>query len=117
MARQPRIEPLGSSHNRAGFSSEVPALDRYLVQQAGQDIARHVAAVFVLIEPPSPAVIGFYTLAATSVLLQALPPSVVKKLPRYPQVPATLLGRLAVDAGARGRGYGSLLIRLPTWLP
>jgi GNAT superfamily N-acetyltransferase len=31
-------------------------------------------------------------------------------LPRYPQLPATLLGRLAVDQGMKGRGLGEFLL-------
>jgi ribosomal protein S18 acetylase RimI-like enzyme len=107
---RPRIEPLDSHHDRAAFSCGTPALDRYLHQQARQDVTKRVAAAFVLTEPPSPAVLGFYTLTAASVQLQDLPPTVVKRLPKYPHVPATLLGRLAVDHRARGRRYGELLL-------
>lgn len=85
-------------------------LDRYLRQQASQDLARRAAAVFVLTERPAPAVLGYYTLSATSILLAELPEAIAKRLPRYPHVPATLLGRLAVDAKARGRGYGEQLL-------
>lgn len=53
---------------------------------------------------------GFYTLSALSIRLQELPADIAKRLPKYPAVPATLLGRLAVDEGARGRRYGELLL-------
>jgi GNAT superfamily N-acetyltransferase len=53
---------------------------------------------------------GFYTLAATSVALEALSPEIAKRLPRYPVVPAALLGRLAVDRSFQGRGLGSVLL-------
>jgi GNAT superfamily N-acetyltransferase len=36
------------------------------------------------------------------------PPS--RKLPRYPLVPATLLGRLAADRHQQGKGYGRFLL-------
>jgi predicted GNAT family N-acyltransferase len=39
-----------------------------------------------------------------------LPDAVAKKLPRYPLLPATLLGRLAVSQGHRGRKLGRLLL-------
>ena len=55
-------------------------------------------------------VIGFYTLASTGVELQSLPQSVFRKLPKYPLVPATLLGRLAVDVRHRGLGLGEFLL-------
>jgi GNAT superfamily N-acetyltransferase len=104
------IEPLAAAHDRAAFACGVDALDHYLRTQAGQDVAKRVAAAFVLTEPPSSAVLGFYTLAATSLLLRDLPAATAKRLPKYPHVPATLLGRLAVDQRARGRGYGELLL-------
>ncbi len=106
----PAIQPLGPHHDRAAFSSGVGPLDRYLHQQASQDLARHAAAVFVLTEPPSSTVLGYYTLSATSILLAELPQAMAKRLPKYPQVPATLLGRLAVEQNARGQGYGELLL-------
>jgi predicted GNAT family N-acyltransferase len=35
---------------------------------------------------------------------------VAKKLPRYPTVPAILLGRLAVSIAFRGQGHGATLL-------
>ncbi len=71
---------------------------------------RRVAVVFVLVGDSPNEVAGYYTLSATGVLLAAAPPAVVKHFPRYPVVPAILLGRLAVDTHFRGRGYGELLL-------
>lgn len=42
--------------------------------------------------------------------LADLPTAVVARLPRYPLVPATLLGRLAVDRRLQGQGLGQLLL-------
>ncbi len=55
-------------------------------------------------------VVGYYTLSATSILLADLPDETARKLPKYPHVPATLLGRLAIDSRCQGRGYGELMI-------
>jgi ribosomal protein S18 acetylase RimI-like enzyme len=55
-------------------------------------------------------VVGYYTLAAASVLLADLPDATAKKLPRYPSVPAIRMGRLAVDQGFKGRGLGGALL-------
>ena len=104
-----RIEPLGSKHNRAAFSCGVEALDRYLERRAGQDVSRHAAAVFVL-TPDGETIAGYCSLSAHVVNLGDLPPNVAEKLPRYPNVPATLLGRLAVSANFRGQGIGELLL-------
>ena len=55
-------------------------------------------------------VLGFYTLSATSIQLADVPAALAKKLPRYPRLPATLLGRLATNLSARGVGLGRLLL-------
>jgi ribosomal protein S18 acetylase RimI-like enzyme len=104
------IEPFGAAHDRAAFSCGVEPLDRYLHQQAGQDVRRNVAAVFVTHEPDLSSIAGYYTLSATSIELTDLPMQVVKRLPRYPVLPAILLGRLAVDRRYRKRGVGELLL-------
>jgi ribosomal protein S18 acetylase RimI-like enzyme len=105
-----RVEPLGKQHDRSVFSCGVGPLDRYLREQAGQDARKRVAAPFVLCEGESNAVLGYYTLSALSVDVGAWPEDVARKLPKYPLVPATLLGRLAVDTTLRGRGAGEYLL-------
>lgn len=104
------VEPLSGRHDRSAFFCGVEALDRYLRAQADQDVRQHIAAVYVLRHRDSGALAGFYTLANTAVELTELPPGRVQKLPRYPQVPATLLERLAVDLQHRKRGLGEFLL-------
>lgn len=103
------VEPLGADHNRKAFSCGVPALDRYLREQAGQDARRRVAAPFVASDDGI-RVLSFYTLSATSIQLTDVPAELATKLPRYPRLPATLLGRLATDLSARGVGLGRFLL-------
>ena len=50
-----------------------------------------------------------FPLASASLLPAGRPAATVKKLPRYPSVPAVRMGRLAVDLGFRGQGLGSAL--------
>jgi GNAT superfamily N-acetyltransferase len=50
------------------------------------------------------------TLSSTAAKLAELPDDVTRPLPRYPLVPATLLGRLAVDKRFQGKGYGRFLL-------
>ena len=102
------IEPLGR-HDRAAFSCAVAELDDYLKRRAGQDVRRRIARVFVCIEDGSDVVLGFYTLSALSIDVSSLPEDQARRLPRHP-VPAALLGRLAVDRSAQGRGLGRLLL-------
>lgn len=105
------IQPLAKHHDRAAFSCGNEILDRYLKEMASQDARRHVAAPFVLVEENSPkTILGYYTLSALSVDLGDLPADVARKLPSYPVVPATLLGRLAVDRHHQGHGIGESLL-------
>lgn len=104
-----RVEALGPQHDRSSFVSGVESLDRYFRSQAGQDARKNMAAPFVLVLPDG-ALGGYYTLSATGVKLTEFPADVTRKLPRYPLVPATLLGRLAVDQNYLGRGYGRFLL-------
>jgi ribosomal protein S18 acetylase RimI-like enzyme len=103
------IEPLGPTHDRQRFVSGIEALDRYLATQASQDVKRRVSNGFVAHDGTG-AIAGYYTFAASSVLLGDLPPDVVKRLPRYPPVPAALIGRLAVDRRFKGMGLGRALV-------
>jgi predicted GNAT family N-acyltransferase len=105
------IEPLGRDHDRAAFSCEAPALERYLKEQAGQDARKNVAAPFVLVSAEGH-VVGYYTLSSSILRSDDLPSDVLKKLklPRYPALPATLLGRLARHSAFRGQGVGELLL-------
>jgi GNAT superfamily N-acetyltransferase len=107
--RAPIVEPLGSQHDRETFTSGVEPLDRYLRAQAGQDARKNIAAPFVLVLSDG-TIAGYYTLASSSLKLSELPDALARRLPRYPLVPATLLGRLAVDARHRGKGFGRFLL-------
>jgi GNAT superfamily N-acetyltransferase len=104
-----RVEVLGPQHDRSKFESGVEPLDKYFRSQAGQDARKNIAAPFVLVLPDN-TIAGYYTLSSTSVMLTDLPEQVARKLPRYPWVPATLLGRLAVDRRHQGTGYGRYLL-------
>jgi GNAT superfamily N-acetyltransferase len=103
------IEPLAAD-DRSAFSFGSSPLDRYLREQAAQDVKRLMASCFVLLEQTTGGVAGYYTLAATSVPAHDLPPEVVERLPRYPVLPAALVGRLAVDRRFPHRGLASALI-------
>ena len=103
------IEPLGT-HDRSTFGCGIEALDRYLRLQASQDVKRLVSSCFVVVETATVTIAGFYTLAATSVAAHDLPPDILKRLPRYPILPAALIGRLAVDERFHRKRLGSALL-------
>ncbi|MEC4594524.1 MULTISPECIES: GNAT family N-acetyltransferase [Nitrospirillum] len=103
-----RIEPL-AAHGRAAFACGVPALDRYFREIVTQDIRRRVSNCFIALSAEG-TVAAYYTLAATSLPITDLPAEDAVKLPRYPLLPAGLIGRLAVDDRFKGQGLGSALI-------
>ena len=53
---------------------------------------------------------GFYTLSAISIEPKDLPPALTKRLPRYPTLPALLVGRSTVDQRYQGQGVGRALL-------
>jgi GNAT superfamily N-acetyltransferase len=103
------IEPLARDHIRDGFDCGKPSLTEFLHTLAGQYERRGAGRTYVALPMGQRVVVGYYTLAASSIELGRLPPKVSKKLPRHP-VPAILLGRLAVDRTAQGRGLGAHLL-------
>jgi GNAT superfamily N-acetyltransferase len=103
------IEPLGA-HDRSAFCCGTEALDRYLREQASQDVKRLVASCFLAVETATQVIAGYYTLAASSVPAGDLPPEVLKRLPRYPALPVALVGRLAVDQRFHRKGLGGALL-------
>jgi ribosomal protein S18 acetylase RimI-like enzyme len=104
------IESLSSAHDRSQFASGSEPLDRYLREQASQDIKRRVATCFVAMPTGKEQIAGYYTLTATSVALGAVADEIAKRLPRYPVVPAALVGRLAVSKEWQREGLGSALL-------
>jgi len=98
------------SEDRSGFDSGTPELDEYLKQRARQDIRRRISGCYIAVDPSSAMIAGYYTISACHVRLTDLPDAWRKKLPRYPNIPAVLVGRLAVDRRFRGRKIGSGLI-------
>ncbi|HEV2405358.1 MAG TPA: GNAT family N-acetyltransferase [Ktedonobacterales bacterium] len=100
-----------SNQDRKAFRCGEPPLDRYLQQQASQDVKRGLAACHVLVDLDNPLqIIGYYTLSNTTVLLDELPQPIQKTARPYSRVPAVLIGRLAVDITFQGRGIGDVLL-------
>ena len=107
------IEPLDSrKHLRSHFCCGKDSLDNYIRKQASQDIKKKVATVFVAIDDADDKakVLAYYTLSAYTVEVTSLDDAFVKSLPRYPLLPATLIGRLAVDRLHTGKKLGKLML-------
>lgn len=103
------IAPLGREHDRSAFSCGQAALDDWFKNRASQDEKRNVARVFVATDAQL-GVVGFYSLSSFTLTIEDLPEQLGRKLPRYDSIPAALIGRLARDVRARGKGIGELLL-------
>jgi predicted GNAT family N-acyltransferase len=102
--------PLSQNHDRKNFSCGEFSLDNYVRTQVNQDIRKKLAACFVLVDNDDK-VTGYYTLSNTSIPASDVPEQMKGKIPRaYNDVPATLLGRLAVDGNSKGQGIGEKLL-------
>jgi GNAT superfamily N-acetyltransferase len=104
-----RVVLLDSSHNRKGFHSGVAPLDEYLHTVVSQDVKRRAATCYVALDKDD-RIAGYYTVAMQHINLPDLPDDLRKKLPRYPTVPAVIMGRLAVDLAFKGIGLGGALL-------
>jgi len=100
--------PFSKSIDRKDFRCGKPELDKYFIEQLGQDEARDAARAHLLMRDDS--VAGFFTISAGAVELTRLPEKVLKKVARYAQVPAAVIGRLAVDLKYKGQGIGGQLL-------
>lgn len=111
-APQYRIEQLDTAkHRREAFRCESSELTQFLQKRARKEMDARASACFVLVGETDPGrIVGYYTLSQTSVSVQKLPVAVAKKLPRYPDLGATLIGRLARDFEWRGKAIGPLLL-------
>jgi ribosomal protein S18 acetylase RimI-like enzyme len=104
------IERLAKAHKRAEFTCGNERIDRYFRETVSQDIKRAYATCFVARDLAADRVAGFYTLSSSNVPLTEVPEPLANKLPRYPTVPAVLIGWLARHSDYAGHGLGAALL-------
>ncbi len=100
-------EPLRSDHQIDGFDSGVPALDQWLMRRALANEAAGATRTFVTCREGR--VVGFYSLAAASIMHSIAPSRIRRNMPD--PVPAIVLARLAVDRSLQGKGVGAGLLQ------
>ncbi len=104
-------EILSPKHRKKEFLCGKNILDKYLHQQANQDIKRKLSVCFVLTDSKTEIIKGYYTLSNNSISKDIIPSKLKKKLPgSYSLIPVTLLGRLAIDENFQRKGTGKLLL-------
>jgi GNAT superfamily N-acetyltransferase len=106
-----RVEPFDlSRHDRTGFDCGRPQANAWLARSAGQAQARHRSSrTFVLTEDGAE-VLGFYALAAHSIMLAQSPADLARgQLASHP-IPCVKIVWLAVSLGRQGEGLGERLL-------
>ena len=101
------IEPLGEEHLLDGFDSGAAPLDEWLVQRAKPNQAAGFARSYVVAEEGR--VVAFSAVSSFSIWRAEATGRARRQSP--PQIPAVLLGRLAVDRRFQGHGLGAALLR------
>lgn len=99
--------PIESTDTVSGFDCGQSELNHYLISNALNNQKAMLSRTYVVCSPER--VLGFYTLAISTVLQAESPPKLVRGMPPYP-VPAILMARLAVDLSAQGLGLGRSLL-------
>ena len=104
-------KPLGPEHNRAAFLCEESSLTEYIKTKARKERDEGFCAVFVAsFSDDDKNIVGYYTVSNFSVELSHISTDISKKFPRYPQVPVTMIGRLARHIDHRKKGIGDYLL-------
>ena len=95
------------------FDCGDPKLNEYQRCFAWQNQVRHcvgVTYVALEVDVSNVVVIGFYTLASSSIANALFPDALGRWLPPYSHIPVVLLARLAVDQRFQCRGVGAQLL-------
>ncbi|MGO9744152.1 MAG: GNAT family N-acetyltransferase [Roseiarcus sp.] len=101
-------EPLNATHDVSEFACGNAVLDNWLKTRALSNQEKGFTAVLVVHEARR--VVGYYGLAPTAVVPNALPRSIRTGQPPDP-VPCLLLGQLATDVAWAGRGVATGLVK------
>lgn len=96
-------------HKKNNFLCSKEPLTIYLQNYAGQDSKRNLVKVYVITNANSE-IIGYYTLTASSLPIDAIPNELLKRPPKGYTYPCILIGRLAIHSKEEGKGYGTALL-------
>lgn len=100
------VEKLTKSHKRKEFDCGIEELNDYLQRFARQQGKNNYGKTYVLTNPDKD-ILGYYSISTISIEPDLLPGS--SNQPKF-QLPAALIGRLAVDKNHKGKKYGTYLL-------
>jgi len=101
--------PLTAKHDTEDFWSGEETLDNWLRERALDNMAVSASRTYVICPPSSLQVIGFYAICMGQIFNQEVIGSMRRNMPR--QIPAVILGRLAIDKKWQGQGLGKELLQ------
>jgi GNAT superfamily N-acetyltransferase len=101
------VEPLEAGHRLDDFDSGETELDEWLARRAWRNQLAGFSRTYVTTDGDR--VVGYHSVSAFAVLRSDATGRARRQAPR--QIPAILLGRLAVDRSAQGHGLGAGLLR------
>jgi len=99
---------LNSAHDCSEFASGELILDEWLRDRALHNIQIGASRSYVVCPQNSQKVVGYYAVCMGQVLSQDVVGSMRRNMPK--QIPAVILGRLAIDKAWQGNGLGKLLL-------
>jgi len=102
-----RPKPITADHVLAEFDCGRPVLEGWLVSRALRNEQEGGLRTYVVSEDGK--VIGYYCLAAGSVMRRAAPGRIRRNMPEL--IPVVLLDRLAVTRSHQGKGIARALVR------
>lgn len=103
-------EPIKKSHDRVSFDCGDTQMNEFLQRFARQSHEQNAAKTFCAVDNAIPnRILGFYTIAPSSVAHETVPASMTRGLARH-DVPGFKLARLATDRAMAGQGLGGQLL-------
>jgi GNAT superfamily N-acetyltransferase len=100
---------LTSEHKLEGFDCGEPALNDWLVRRALGNQAAGTSRTWVVIDEPTKTVAAYYASSTASVMRAVAPRRIARDQPA--DLPAILLGRMAVDSRHQGMGLGGAMLK------
>ncbi len=101
--------PLTVKHDLEDFQSGEETLDSWLRERALYNMTIAASKTYVICQNGSRKVIGYYAVCMGHILNQEVIGSMRRNMPR--QIPAVILGRLAIDERWQGKGLGKALLQ------
>jgi GNAT superfamily N-acetyltransferase len=99
---------LAGEHQLEGFDCGQPALNDWLTRRALGNRAPGTSRTWVAIDKPTRMVVAYYASSTASVMRASAPRRIARDQP--PDLPAILLGRMAVDNRHQGQGLGAAML-------